>query len=140
MLKCYEMWTCSWTWTYPKRQTIKVVKLSWRWSCIILLRCAGRAHGMDGAHKRQRRTSDLVVGDEGEAGAKRQRVQNGVAAAGRKGQATQIRAASLGTVPVEVRTEVAKAMQVGSALVQASLEHLQTAERSWDKWVANACA
>ena len=105
-----------------------------------MLRCAGRAHGMDGAHKRQRRTSDLVVGDEGEAGAKRQRVQNGVAAARRKGQATQIRAASPGTVPVEVRTEVAKAMQDGSALVQASLEHLQTAERSWDKWVANACA
>ena len=50
---------------------------------------AGRTHGMEGAHKRQRRTSDLVAGDEGEAGAKRQRVQNGVAAAGRKGQATQ---------------------------------------------------
>lgn len=27
-------------------------------------------------------------------------------------------------------------MEAGSALVQASLEHLQTAERSWDKWVA----
>ena len=92
---------------------------------------------MDGAHKRQRRTTDLVVGDEGEAGAKRHRVQHGVAAAGRKGQATAIRAASLGTVPVEVRTEVAQAMQAGSALVQASLEHLQTAERSWDKWVAD---
>ena len=91
---------------------------------------------MDGAHKRQRRTSDLVVGDEGEAGAKRQRVQNGVAASGRIGQATLIRGASLGTVPIEVRKEVAKAMQCGSALVQASLEHLQTAERSWDMWVA----
>jgi len=39
---------------------------------------------MDGAHKRQRRTADLLVGDEGEAGAKRQCVQNGVAAAGKK--------------------------------------------------------
>ena len=43
-----------------------------------MLHCAGRTHGMDWAHKRQRRTSDRVVGDEGEAGAKRQRVQNGV--------------------------------------------------------------
>ena len=35
------------------------------------------AHGMDGAHKRQQRTADLVVGDKDEAGAKRRRVQNG---------------------------------------------------------------
>ena len=27
-------------------------------------------------------------------------------------------------------------METGSALVLASLEHLETAERSWDKWVA----
>jgi len=90
---------------------------------------------MDGAHKRQRRTADLVVGDKGEAGVKRQRVQRGVAASGRKGQATQIRAAATCSIPAVVREEVAKAMQAGSALVQASLEHLQTAERSWDKWV-----
>ena len=77
------------------------------------LRRQSTRHGR-GSQERQRRTSDLVVGDEGEAGAKRQRVQNGVAAAGRKGQATQIRAASLGTVSVEVRKEVAKAMQAGS--------------------------
>ena len=31
---------------------------------------------------------------------------------------------------------MAKAMEAGSALVQASLEHLETAERSWDNWVA----
>ena len=100
--------------------------------------CAAPAErtAMDGAHKRQRWTSDLVVGDEGEAGAKRQRVQHGVAAAGRKGQATQIRAAAGAGIPAEVRKEVAKAMEAGSALVQASLEHLETAERSWDKWVA----
>ena len=83
---------------------------------------------MDGAHKRQQRTADLVVGDKDEAGAKRRRVQNGVAASGRKGQATQI--------PAEVQKEVAKAMRAGSALVQASLEQLQSAERSWDNWLA----
>ena len=54
-----------------------------------------QAHtAMEGAHKRQRQTSDLLVGDEGEAGEKRQRVQRGVGASGRRGQATQIRAAS----------------------------------------------
>ena len=42
---------------------------------------------MEGAHKRQRRTSDLAVGDNGEAGAKRQRVQRGVAASGRRDRA-----------------------------------------------------
>lgn len=91
---------------------------------------------MDGAHKRQRRTHDLVLGDKGEAGAKRQRVQHGVAASGRRGQAMQIRAAASKGVSDEVKQDVARAMQAGSALVQASLEHLETAERSWDKWVA----
>ena len=91
---------------------------------------------MDGAHKRQKRTSDLVLCDEGEAGAKRQRVQRGVAASGRRGQATLIRAAQRDAIPTEVRKEVAKAMEAGSALVQASLEHLQGAERSWDTWIA----
>ena len=90
---------------------------------------------MEGAHKRQRQTSDLLVGDEGEAGEKRQRVQRGVGASGRRGQATQIRAASGKGISAQVRQDVAKAMQAGSALVQASLEHLETAERSWDKWV-----
>ena len=91
---------------------------------------------MEGAHKRQRLTSDFVVGDEGEAGEKRQRVQRGVAASGRRGQATQIRAASGNGISAQVQQDVARALQAGSALVQASLEHLETAERSWDKWVA----
>ena len=103
---------------------------------VILLHCAGRTHGMDGAHKRQRQTSDLVVGDEDEAGAKRQRVQNGVATAGRKGQATPDPGGVSWYRSRRGTKEVAKAMQAGSALVQASLEHLQTAERSWDTWVA----
>ena len=67
---------------------------------------------MDGAHKRQKRTSDLVLCDEGEAGAKRQRVQRGVAASGRRGQATLIRAAQRDAIPTEVRKEVAR--DVGS--------------------------
>ena len=75
-----------------------------------------RTHGMDGAHKRQQWTADLVVGDKDEAGAKRRRVQNGVAASGRKGQATQIRAATTGSIPAEVQEQVAKVMQAGSAL------------------------
>ena len=91
---------------------------------------------MDGAHKRQRQTSDLMVGDTVEAGAKRQRVQRGVAALGRRGQTMQIRAVAGAGIPAEVQNEVARAMETGSALLQASLEHLETAERSWDKWVA----
>ena len=90
---------------------------------------------MDGAHKRQRQLRGVVVGDAVEAGAKRQRVQRGVAAAGRKGQATQIGAAAANNISAEVREEVAKAMEAGSSLVQASIEHLETAERSWDKWI-----
>ena len=123
---------------FPEKAAYAVLSL-WSevlWSCVFLLCCSCRTHGMDGAHKRQQRTADLVVGDKDEAGAKRRRVQNGVAASGRKGQATQIRAATTCTIPAEVQKEVAKAVQAGSALVQASLEQLQSAERSWDNWLA----
>lgn len=34
-----------------------------------------------------------------------------------------------------VEEEVARAMQPGNGLVQATLEHLETAERSWDRFV-----
>ena len=34
-----------------------------------------------------------------------------------------------------MQEEVSRAMKQSSALVQASLEHLATAERSWDKYV-----
>ena len=87
---------------------------------------------MEGAHAQQRQLRDVLVGDAAEAAATRQRVQRGVAAAGRKGQAMQI---TTNKVPAEVRKEVAKAMQTGAALVQASIEHLDTAERSWDNWI-----
>ena len=87
---------------------------------------------MEGAHAQQRQLRDVLVGDAAEAAATRQRVQRGVAAAGHKGQAMQI---TTNKVPAEVRKEVAKAMQSGAALVQASIEHLDTAERSWDNWI-----
>ena len=77
---------------FPEKAAYVVLSL-WSevlWSCVFLLCCSCRTHGMDGAHKRQQRTADLVVGDKDEAGAKRRCVQNGVAASGRKGQATQI--------------------------------------------------
>ena len=35
----------------------------------------------------------------------------------------------------EIAREVQRAMKQGTALVQASLEHLETAERSWDRFV-----
>ena len=50
----------------------------------------------------------------------------------------QVRAVAGAGIPAEVQKEVARAMETGSALVQASLEHLATAERSWDKWVAES--
>ena len=84
---------------------------------------------MDGAHKRQRQLRGVVVGDAVEAGAKRQRVQRGVAAAGRKGQATQIGAAAANNISAEVREEVAKAMEAGSSLVQASIDYRALGDR-----------
>ena len=101
-----------------------------RTCCVISAAC------MDGAHAKQRVTAEAVYADKQEAAAKRQGVQHGVAASGRKGQATSIRAASNGTVPKAVQDEVARAMKSSSALVQASLEHLETAERSWEKWLS----
>jgi len=100
-----------------------------------LIRSAHWRMPMDGAHKRQRQLRDVVLGDAVEADAKRHRIQRGVAAAGRKGQATRIGAAGANNISAEVREDVAKAMEAGAALVQASLEHLETAESSWDKWI-----
>ena len=50
----------------------------------------------------------------------------------------QIRAVAGAGIPAKVRKEVARAMETGSALVQASLEHLEAAERSWDKWITES--
>ena len=69
--------------------------------CGAVLRDQHTIMPMDGAYKRQRQKSDLMVGDTVEAGAKCQRVQRGVAALGRRGQAMQIRAVAGAGIPAE---------------------------------------
>ena len=57
---------------------------------------------MEGAHKRQRQLSDVLVGDKAEADTKRLRAQHGAAAAGRRGQSIQAARARKGAVDVKV--------------------------------------
>ena len=79
-----------------------------------------------------------VVGSKSEASARQKRAQCGAAASGRRGQAVQIARAKVAEASSEdkaVEEEVARAMQQGNGLVQATLEHLETAERSWDRFV-----
>ena len=91
---------------------------------------------MEGAHKQQRQLTDMLVGDNVEAAAKRRRAQYGAAAAGRHGQSIQAARARNGMPDMKVLAEDAEAaMKAGNALVQASVEHLEEAERSWDKYV-----
>ena len=91
---------------------------------------------MEGAHKQQRQLTDMLVGDNLEAAAKRRRAQYGAAAAGRRGQSIQAARARNGMPDMKVLAEDAEAaMKAGNALVQASVEHLEEAERSWDKYV-----
>ena len=81
MLKCYQMWTWTWTWTYPN-QTANVQSGV---SCpghvhFVALRRQNTRHGRGS----QEAAADLRPprwgrGRRTEAGAKRQRVQNGVA-------------------------------------------------------------
>ena len=93
---------------------------------------------MEGAHKRQRQQSDTIVGDEGEAKAKRRLAQSGVAAAGRRGQSIQVAKARKVKLDMKVfKKDAEDALKAGAGLVQASLEHLAEAERSWDKFVAD---
>ena len=90
----------------------------------------------EGAHSDERETAQTVVGSVVQAASQRRRAQKGVAAAARRGQAAVLaQAAKSGKVAADVRKEVARAMKAGTALVQASLERLETAERSWDKFV-----
>ena len=91
----------------------------------------------EGAHSDERETAQtVVVGSVVQAASQRRRAQKGVAAAARRGQAAVLaQAAKSGKVAADVRKEVARAMKAGTALVQASLERLETAERSWDKFV-----
>ena len=81
----------------------------------------------------------MLVGAKAEAAARRKSVQHGVAAAGRKGKATQLGHARRAKTKedVAIDNEVERAMKKNKALVQASVEHLETAERSWDRYVEN---
>ena len=88
---------------------------------------------MEGAHKRQRQLTDVLVGDKAEADTRRLRAQHGAAAAGRRGQSIQAACARNGVPDMKVLAKDAEAaMKAGNALVQASVEHLEEAERSWD--------
>jgi hypothetical protein len=85
---------------------------------------------MEGSHRGGRSLKDVVVGSKEVAAAQRQRAQQGAAATGRRGQAVQL--ARMGTQDDVIEKEVERAMTQGTSLVQAAVEHLNTAERSWD--------
>ena len=101
---------------------------------------------MEGAHRGGRTLTEVVVGSKATAKEQRQRAQRGAAAAARKGQLVQ-RARAAAAAKKQTRSseedaaiakEVERSMKKGTSLVQAALEHLQTAERLWDKWVAES--
>jgi len=94
----------------------------------------GTAAGVEGSHTGGRQVNDVVVGSQAAAASQRRQAQQGAAASARIGQATRL-AAAKATEAREIAKEVARARKQGTALVQASLERLQTAERSWDKHV-----
>ena len=97
---------------------------------------------MEGAHKQQRRVSvsdATIVGDKVEAAKMRRRVQHGATAAGRRGESIKVARALNGAINLKVLEKDAdEAIKAGTGLVQASLEHLDEAERSWDKFVAES--
>jgi hypothetical protein len=99
---------------------------------------------MEGAHRGGRTLKNVVVGAKETTNAQRKRAQHGAAAAARHGQAVKL-ARARSTKPSAnskedkaIAKEVSRAMKQGKALVQASLERLETAERSWDKHVHDA--
>ena len=84
---------------------------------------------MDGAHRGGRTVNGVVKGSKAVATGNRQRAQNGAGAAGRRGQTVQ-RARAVGKRKDQtIAKEVERSMKAGAALVQASIEHLDTAER-----------
>ena len=97
---------------------------------------------MEGAHRGQRTLKEGVVGSKDEVTVQRRRAQNGAAAAGRRGQAVNVaraeRELTKSKEDAAVEKEVVRAMKQGTALVQASLERLEGAERSWNKHVKDA--
>jgi hypothetical protein len=90
----------------------------------------------EGAHSGERETADAVVGSVVQAASQRRRAQKGVTAAARRGHAAVLsHVRKAGKVAPAVQKEVERAMKKGTALVAASIERLETAERSWDKFV-----
>ena len=97
---------------------------------------ATSSRAREGAHSGERETAEAVVGSSGQAAAQRRRAQKGVAATARRGEAAVLgHVKKSGKVSKAVQKEVTRAMKKGTALVAASIEHLETAERSWDKFV-----
>ena len=90
----------------------------------------------EGAHPGEKRSSEAVIGSPDDAAAsQRRRAQSGVAAEGRCGRRVALARERAARDAAAVTKEVERAMKQGTALVQASLDHLAEAERSWDKWV-----
>ena len=91
---------------------------------------------MEGAHRGQRTLKEGIVGSKDEVKVQRRRAQNG-AAAGRHGQAVNVaraeRKLTKSKEDATVEKKVVRAMKLGTALVQASLERPEGAERSWNK-------
>ena len=76
---------------------------------------------MEGSHRAGRSLKDVVVGSKAEAAAQRERAQHGAAAAGRRGQAVQLKRAHK-TAEAESKEERAiseDVMLVSCALVMA---------------------
>ena len=102
----------------------------------------GLAAAMEGEHRGGRRVKGGVIGSKSDAAALRRCAQRGAAAAARRGQAVQLARATQGPCSAAtlkdkkaIQKEVARAMKQGTGLVQAALEHLDTAEHSWDRFV-----
>ena len=91
---------------------------------------------MEGSHAGGQQVNGVVVGSKAAATGCQRRAQQGAAATARIGQATRIAAVKAKEAKA-IAKEVARARKQGTALVQASLERLQTAERSWDKHLAD---
>jgi hypothetical protein len=104
-----------------------------------------RCGKMDGEHRGGRKLKDVVVGSKKAAADQRERAQGGAAAAARKGQvvrrakAAAAARAKPSAEEAAIEKEVERSMKKGTSLVQAALEHLNTAERLWDKWVKKSC-
>ena len=100
---------------------------------------------MEGAHKGGRSLKGVVLGSKAAAASQRKRTSGGAAAAARKGQVVQraLRMAaragsgkSKSSEDAQIAAEVAMSIKKSTALAQAADEHLDTAERKWDSFLA----